>query len=173
MWFLKKIYTTGKCVSVLFFIFMKPLGKGVHLSPMKSHSHWVKPFLVTFCGHVKKGWVYSEVSPIHHTSSFSCYHCLPFLYTCLNFLHSRELEFNILGDIAPFLVGMTSRLKNSWTWWKGEGMNCGNSIDIYALPSKLAKLDSQWKFSVWFKELKSGVLWKPGWDPGGIHRGVG
>ena len=44
-----------------------------------------------------------------------------------------------------------------------DGMNRESSIEIYTLPS--VKLDSQWKFTVWCRELKSGALWQP--------RGVG
>ena len=38
-----------------------------------------------------------------------------------------------------------------------EGMNRDSSIEIYTLPS--VKLDSQWKFTVWCRELKSSALW--------------
>ena len=46
----------------------------------------------------------------------------------------------------------------------GEGgTNWESSRETYMLP--YVKLDSQWKFAVWCRELKSGALWQP--------RGVG
>ena len=49
---------------------------------------------------------------------------------------------------------------------EGEGgMSWESSIETYALP--YVKLDNQWKFAVWCRELKSGALWQSrrvGWD---------
>ena len=48
--------------------------------------------------------------------------------------------------------------------WGGEGgTNWESFIKTYILP--YVKLDSQWKFAVWCRKLKSGTLWWP--------RGVG
>lgn len=49
---------------------------------------------------------------------------------------------------------------------EGEGgMSWESSIETYTLP--YVKLDNQWKFAVWCRELKSGALWQSrrvGWD---------
>ena len=43
---------------------------------------------------------------------------------------------------------------------EGEGgMSWESSIETYALP--YVKLDNQWKFAVWCRELKSVALWQP------------
>ena len=38
-------------------------------------------------------------------------------------------------------------------------MNWESSIETYTWP--YVKLDNQWKFVMWFRELKSGALWQP------------
>ena len=50
-----------------------------------------------------------------------------------------------------------------WTWGEGTGEQTESSIKTETLP--YVKLDSQWKFAVWLRELKSGALWQ--------SRGVG
>ena len=59
---------------------------------------------------------------------------------------------------------MQMKRKHSWTRLQGEsGTNWESTQETYTLPC--IKLDSQWRFSVWYRELKFGVLWQP--------RGVG
>ena len=49
---------------------------------------------------------------------------------------------------------------------EGEsGTNWVTSVEIYTLP--YVKLDSQWKYAVWCRELKSGALWQLGGLGGG------
>ena len=48
--------------------------------------------------------------------------------------------------------------------WRG-GTNWESSVETYTLP--YVTLDSQWKFAIWHKELKSYTLWQPrgvGWS---------
>ena len=41
-----------------------------------------------------------------------------------------------------------------------------DNIETYII---MCKIESQWEFDVWHRELKAGALWQPeGWDfPGG------
>ena len=61
-----------------------------------------------------------------------------------------------------------------WTW-RGEGeggMNWESSIKTHILP--YVKLDNQWKFVVWCRELKSGAPWQPrgvGWGGREVQEG--
>ena len=48
-------------------------------------------------------------------------------------------------------------------------LNRLNSIETYTLP--YVKLDSQWAFAVWHKELKFSALWQPRGEGGSGGRG--
>ena len=55
-----------------------------------------------------------------------------------------------------------------WTYVQGRGgegeMYGKSNMETYIV---ICKVDSQWEFAVWLRELKSGALWQPrgvGWD---------
>ena len=66
-------------------------------------------------------------------------------------------------------AGIKNRLVDSGREREG-GPRWESSIETYTLP--YVKLDRQWKFALWCRELKPGALWEPlGWDGVGGGRG--
>ena len=66
---------------------------------------------------------------------------------------------------------MESRLRDAGGVEEGEGEMCGESdMEIY---NAICKIDSQWEFALWLRELKPGLCNNlEGWDGQGYGREV-
>ena len=98
---------------------------------------------------------------------------------------SKSKREKQISDINAYIWSL-----ERWYWWTylqgingdadiensirdtvGEGKgrtNWESNMETYIA---ICKINSQWKFVVWYRELKSGALWQPrGWD--GVENGV-
>ena len=128
-----------------------------------SHVSWDRPVISLLALHL-----------LHLIGFELCFHCHMFsrliFIACVISLVTYQLFRSVLLRVHVFVVFMESRkmvqmnrfaghnqdanIEHSLVDPVGEETNGESSVEAYTLP--YVKSDSQWKFSVWCRELKSG-----------------